>query len=282
MKDTPSGGTPRGSVLVDYEIDELVKTRNLIERFEKRLLKGASYDLRLGQEFSTDGAHRMLSETDPSCKLEPGQFILLTSHEKLNLPKDLVGRAGLMSKWAQAGLISLFSPQIDPGFEGLIVVPLFNGGNAPISLRAGEPMFTVEFVRTSRDASFGWAEKRGGPLERIETRVDIQMGRPDFSAIANDIVQLRKEASNLESRFEGFADGTSQHALLSSTRAVWISLVVAIIALIISIFGPPHLDSDSDGDKKPTSQAGAARSPSPTATRTNETGGGRARSGERP
>lgn len=273
MRDVAFGGA-RGSVLIDDEIYEFVKARNLIERFERRLLKGASYDLRLGPEFSTGGAHKMLSETDPSCKLEPGQFILLTSYEKLDLPKNLVGRAGLMSKWAQAGLISLFSPQIDPGFKGLIVVPLFNGGNAPISLRVGEPMFTVEFIRTSRSASFSWVEKRGGPLERIETRVDIQMGRPDFSALAKDIVELRKEASNLESRFEGFAEGTSQHALLSSTRAVWFSLVVAIIALIISIVGALHLGSTSDGDKKPTSQGGAARSTSPTPTGANRPAAG--------
>jgi deoxycytidine triphosphate deaminase len=259
VTDSP-GATPLGSVLVDHEIDELVRTQNLIGHFERHLLKGASYDLRLGREFSTSGEHGMLSDSDPSCKLEPGQFILLTSHEKLNLPKNLVGHAGLMSKWAQAGLISLFSPQIDPGFEGLIVVPLFNGGNAPIFLRAGEPMFTVEFVRASRDASFGWAEKRGAPLQRIEMRVDMQMGRPNFSAIGKDIVDLRREVSNLESRFEGFAEGTSQHALLSSTRAVWISLAVATIALIFSIVDPLHGDSSSSQNENQTSGDRTTRS----------------------
>ncbi len=265
MKGSPFGASPRGSVLVDYEINELVKTRSLIDCFEKRLLKGASYDLRLGREFLTSGEHGLLSESDPSCKLEPGQFILLTSHEELNLPKNIVGHAGLMSKWAQAGLISLFSPQIDPGFAGLIVVPLFNGGDAPISLRAGDPMFTIEFLHTSREASFGWAEKRGGPLKRIESRVDMQMGRPNFSAIDKDIIELRKEVSSLESRFKGFAEGTSQHALLSSTRAVWISLAVAVIALIISIFDPLGGDTNSREDSKPAARSSATRSPRPTA-----------------
>jgi dCTP deaminase len=255
MRGGTFGAKPSGGVLVDKEIEALVRTQGLISHFEKKLLKGASYDLRLGREFSTGGEHGMLSEDDPSCKLEPGQFILLTSHERLNLPIDIVGRAGLMSMWTQRGLISLFSPQIDPGFKGLIVVPLFNGGNAPISLRVGEPMFTVEFIRTSGDASFGWAEKRGGPLDRIDSHMVMQMGRPDFSAIGKDLVELRKEVSNLESRFEGFSSGVSQSALFSSTRAVWITLLIAILALVVSILA--IFLGDSSSTDEPASRKAA-------------------------
>lgn len=261
MKGSPFATGASGGVLVDHEIEKLVKTKELIRRFDRKLLKGASYDLRLGQEFSTGGEAGMLSKSEPSCKLEPGQFILLTSHELLNLPKDVVGHAGLMSRWAQAGLISLFSPQIDPGFVGLIVVPLFNGGNAPISLRAGEPMFTVEFSRTAHEASFGWAEKRGGPLERIDSHVSMQMGRPDFSAIGKDIIDLRKEVGSLESRFEGFSGGVSLRALLSSTAAVWLTLIVALLALGVAIYGLQRDDSSSSEGGSQTKQERAATSP---------------------
>lgn len=224
----------QGAVLVDREIKELAAEVGMIAPFEEAFLKGASYDLRLGGEYSTAGEHQTLSGEKVSCKLEPGQFILLTSHEHLKLPDNIVGHAGLISKWAQSGLISLFSPQIDPGFEGLIVVPLFNGGNAPISLRVKEPMFTVEFVRTTRTVARGWAEDHQ-PLLGIPSRLDVQMGRPSFSATHERLDELRMLLGNLEAKFEGFTEGTSQRHVISSKTAAWLAVLVAIAALALAI-----------------------------------------------
>ncbi len=223
-----------GAVLVDREIEALARKEGLIEPFDEAFLKGASYDLRLGEEFSTGGQHQSLSAERISCKLEPGQFILLTSYERLKLPDDVVGHAGLISKWAQSGLISLFSPQIDPGFEGLIVIPLFNGGDAPIGLRIREPMFTVEFVRTTRPVARGWAADHQALLG-IPSGVDVQMGRPDFSAISSEIGKLDTQLSTLKARFEGFTDGTSQRHVMSSTRAAWLAVLVALAALAVAV-----------------------------------------------
>jgi len=223
----------RGAVLTGEDIRKLATERKLISPFDEVMLKGASYDLRLGKEFSTGGQHKELGSGALSCRLEPGQFILLTSHEQLKLPKNVVGHAGLISKWAQGGLISLFSPQIDPGFEGLIVVPLFNGGDAPISLRLGEPMFTVEFVATTTSVATGWAESNP-PLEGIPSAVDVQLERPNFSAVNDEIHELRRLLTALEARFSGFTAGTNQRYVVSSTRAVWITLAVAVLTLVVA------------------------------------------------
>lgn len=232
--DQDSSSAANGAVLTDIEIRELVKRSGLISDFEEVLLKGASYDLRLGNEYSTSGRLRKLSEREPSCKLEPGQFILLTSLEHLKLPDYVVGHAGLMSKWAQSGLISLFSPQIDPGFEGLIIVPLFNGGDAPISLRSGEPMFTVEFIYATGRASTSWIDKHE-PLLRIASNVNVQMGRPNFSATNESLLQLRHDLGALEARFQGFTDGTAQRFVISSTKAVWLAVFIAIAAFLVAL-----------------------------------------------
>lgn len=236
--------SPRGAVLIDEDIKKLATESDLISPFDEHLLRGASYDLRLGKEFSTVGQHEELGNGSLSCKLEPGQFILLTSHERLKLPKNVVGHAGLISKWAQSGLISLFSPQIDPGFEGLIVVPLFNGGNAPISLRLGEPMFTVEFLSTTNPIATGWAEKNP-PLEGISSAVDVQLGRPNFSAISKEIGDLHRQVTALEARFDGFTAGTNQRYVLSSTKAVWITLLVAVLTLAVAFLAlDPEISLD--------------------------------------
>lgn len=232
-------GGSHGAVLVDHEISQLAEGAGLISPFEEAFLKGASYDLRLGEEYSTAGEHRTLSDGSPSCQLEPGQFILLTSHELLELPDNVIGHAGLVSRWAKRGLISLFSPQIDPGFKGLIVVPLFNGGNAPITLRFGEPMFTVEFVRTTGPVAKGWAIDHP-PLLGIPSDIDVQLGRPNFSAIGDEIHELRRLISTLEARFAGFTEGTTQRYVISSTTAVWFTATITVLALAVAILTLTH------------------------------------------
>jgi dCTP deaminase len=223
-----------GAVLTDGEILRLVGDHRLIEPFEKGSLQLASYDMRLGPQCSTEGLHRTLKEDDPSYRLEPGQFILLTSLERLRLPKDVVARAGLISRWAQRGLISLFSPQIDPGFEGLIVVPLFNAGNGPVTLNLGETIFTVEFVRTTGVASKAWVEANN-PLERIPSIVEVQMARPDFTELTDRVKSVEAAVDALSASNDAYRSGVAQRIGITGVWPGWIAAVLAVIALVVTL-----------------------------------------------
>lgn len=112
------------TVLVDHEIAELVGTDELIERFERSSLEGASYDMRLGKHYVRAGQVLLLTEQTPTLVIQPGDFVTLSSLEHINMPLNLVGHNGIMSPWAKRGLVSLFSPQIDPGFSGILIVPV--------------------------------------------------------------------------------------------------------------------------------------------------------------
>lgn len=223
-----------GAVLTDAEIRRLARERRLISDFLEGSLSGASYDLRLGRECYTRGKTHMLSVEDPSYRLDPGQFIILTSNERLQLPDDIVGRAGLMSRWAQRGLVSLFSPQIDPGFVGLIVVPLFNVGNAPVTLKLGETIFTVEFVRTSRCAETSWTQNHA-PLEGIPAMVEVEMARPDISDLTQRVATLENSIESMKSSLDSYQTGRGERFALSSAKAGWIAAAIAFAALIATI-----------------------------------------------
>jgi dCTP deaminase len=225
---------PLGAVLTDVEIRRLVEEAELISEFVEGSLSGASYDLRLGHECFTRGEHRMLSVDSPSHRLGPGQFILLTSLECLRLPDDVVGRAGLISRWAQRGLISLFSPQIDPGFQGRIVVPLFNAGDGPVTLKLGETMFTVEFARTTGCASVSWV-KTHAPLMSIPAGVEVHMARPDLDDITRRLDELAETVTALQATLSGYQIGTGERKMASGTTAQWIAVVIAVVALVAVI-----------------------------------------------
>jgi deoxycytidine triphosphate deaminase len=231
---TADAGAAPGAVLTDLAISRLVSERGLISDFHESSLQGASYDLRLGSEFFTRGKHSVLTEQQPSHRLDPGQFILLTSQECLTMPLDIVGHAGLMSKWAQRGLISLFSPQIDPGFRGRIVVPLFNGGHAPVTVKLGEPMFTIEFVRTTGWARLDWSATHA-PLMGIPAAVEVEMVAPDLSDVRGKLDALDRDVAALAARLDGYQIGTGERKTASGTRAQWISLGIALLALVAAL-----------------------------------------------
>jgi dCTP deaminase len=231
-------GEPSGAVLTDTQIQRLVQERELISDFVPGSLQGASYDLRLGREYFTRGQLHMLKDDAPSVRLEPGQFVLLTSLECLKLPDDVVGHAGLISRWAQRGLISLFSPQIDPSFEGLIVVPLFNAGDAPVTLRLADTMFTIEFVRTTSSASKVWIENHA-PLMQISPDVEVDMVRPDLTELTQRITTLETGMADLAGKYQGVLDESTRRDTSLAAQLAYIGVVVAMLgaaaAIVIAI-----------------------------------------------
>jgi len=182
--------------------------------------------------------------TDRSLKLKFGEFILLTSLECLSLPDDVVAHAGLVSGRAQSGLVSLFSPQIDPGFQGRLVVVLFNAGRGPITLILGEPIFTVELVRTTRRASERWAATHA-PLMGIPTSaMQLEGGLGALTEIADDVSLQRGRLDKVESDVKHLKDTieTKRHEStlkLSKSQVSWtgLSVVVAVVALLVALLG---------------------------------------------
>ncbi len=194
------------SVLIDRDIQELVNSSQLITDFEARSLEGASYDMRLGPQYIKGGEIETLTESKPSLKLLPGEFAVLRTLEELNMPANLVGHNGIMSPWAKRGLVSLFSPQIDPGFCGFLIVPVFNAGDGPIALTYKESLFTVEFVRTTAEASYKWSEKHGRqdrlfvpatPSHLRPNLLDIQVFQEGLKTTTAKVTELESQLRSI-------------------------------------------------------------------------------------
>lgn len=187
------------SVLTNADIRKLNSgNKLLIENFSDTCLEAASYDMRLGGSWAKSGAINILSDAYPSIVINPGQFILLTTYESLNMPNNLIGHNGIMSPWAKRGLVSLFSPQIDPGFQGILIVPVFNAGDGPISINFKDKIFTVEFVKTIRPVAVGWSD-RYGKQDRIPSVQTPATTQPNIENLLSLIPKLNgvEEANRL-------------------------------------------------------------------------------------
>lgn len=188
-----------GGVLIDKDIQRLA-LQGMITPVLDASIQPASYDLGLGDLYCAKGRYTAFSDEKAlSLTLRFGEFVLLTSMECLSLPDDVVAHAGLVSRHAQSGLVSLFSPQIDPGFQGRLVVPLFNAGQRPIILVYREPMFTVEFVRTTRRAR-RWSAGRSALMGIPAHAVQLESGLGALTEIGERVEKLSERLEKLEER----------------------------------------------------------------------------------
>lgn len=127
-----------------------------IRLFSPERIKQVSIDLKLGRNFSCfkdPPAYLPAIHVHPSLwrsadlwdhretavyRLEPGQFVLAQTLERVRIPADLVGLVEGRSSWARVGItIHVTAPKIDPGFNGRITLEMANFGRVAVDLRAG-------------------------------------------------------------------------------------------------------------------------------------------------
>jgi dCTP deaminase len=156
------------TILVDHEIRSEIASGNLIlEPFDDALIQPNSYDVRLANHFSwhAPGAeivdpydsesvlHGLEHETGETFVLQPGQFVLGATLEKICLPNDIVGQLTGKSSLARLGvMVHVTAGFIDAGFShppAQITLEIVNVGARPVRLHAGMSIAQMVFTKTA-------------------------------------------------------------------------------------------------------------------------------------
>jgi dCTP deaminase len=192
------GGLPAmtSSVLSDGTIRRLVDEGRLrIAPWDPAMVQPASIDLRLGRSFRVFHNHKLpaidLAEPpqgvtelveiaeDQSFVIHPGEFVLGTTSEWVELPNDIVARIEGKSSLGRLGLIvHATAGFVDPGFKGTLTLEITNLTRVPIVLWPGKPIAQLSFMTLDR------------PAER-------PYGHPDLGS------HYHGQAEATESRYEG-------------------------------------------------------------------------------
>ena len=136
-----------GGMLPKKLIKLMIKCGMLLGEANLNNIEGASYDLTLGDEHFQRGEVKTLDEINPFIVMEPGDYVLASSKEIANLPKDITGRFDLSVSLFCKGVILSNGPQIDPGFRGRLFCVLFNTSNDRVQLKLEQHFATIEFVK---------------------------------------------------------------------------------------------------------------------------------------
>src|SRR6056297_1308767 len=147
-------------------------------------IQPASVDLRLGREFlefqrtnipcihpnSDEEVSEYVTETvveeGDDFVLHPGDFVLGTTKERVEIPPDLIAHVeGRSSLGRLAIVIHATAGIVDPGYEGQITLELSNLGTAPVALKPDMRISQLTFTKLSSAAERPYGEERGSKYQ---------------------------------------------------------------------------------------------------------------------
>ena len=144
----------------------------------------ASVDLRLGREFlefqhanipcihptSEREVEEDVEETvvpeDGEFILHPGDFVLGTTRERVEIPPDLIAHVeGRSSLGRLAIVVHATAGLCDPGYKGQITLELSNLGTAPVALTPGMRISQLTFTELTSPAERPYGSERGSKYQ---------------------------------------------------------------------------------------------------------------------
>jgi dCTP deaminase len=158
------------SVLSDRDIRSALEAGDVaIRPYDPKDLQPSSVDLHLDRSFRVFRNNRYpyidvrspqpdltellrVSDDEPFI-LHPGEFVLGSTLERIQLPDDLVARLEGKSSLGRLGLlIHSTAGFVDPGWDGHVTLELSNVANLPITIYYGMKIGQLSFVQLSEPA----------------------------------------------------------------------------------------------------------------------------------
>ena len=173
------------------ELLKLVKEKKLVEGLCERELtnpEGAGFDLRLGKVWEISGeaflgindrktveAQLLMEYKEGESRifeLKPGQQVLVTVIEKINLPKDITVNFWLRSTLYRNGVI-VSGGNGAPGYSGEISFSLFNSGKCSVKIEMGARIIHMIFYEIKGEANVYRGQWQGGRVvtKKIEKQI---------------------------------------------------------------------------------------------------------------
>ena len=137
------------TVLLADEIKSLCEgPERMIRPFRPEQLRPASYQLLLGREAHIGGEDKRV-DIDKKIVIEPHQVAVVSTYEAVKIPRDMIARWSIRVTNIYDGLLWTGGLQVDPGWEGPLFCPIYNLAERTVVLKYRDPLFTMDFVRTT-------------------------------------------------------------------------------------------------------------------------------------
>lgn len=187
-------------VLSDRDIKKYIKEKRIVINpspdFSTQLGSN-SIDLRLGNTFrifdhskyayidpykkniGEEITREVVNKKDEPFIIQPGEFVLGTTVENVEVPDDLVGTLEGRSSIGRLGVIvHSTAGSIECGFKGNITLELANLGKMPVALYPDMRICSLAFMQLSSPAEVPYYKKKGakyvGQKGPDESKIDLE------------------------------------------------------------------------------------------------------------
>lgn len=195
-------------MMTDHEIRTAIEKREIIlDPLDPARIEPASYDARVGKWAFASSLKEKLNLSEKGVLIvEPGEFAVLESRERVELDNRTAAQLGLRSEYARQGLLMLSGPQIDPGFGGILVVRVVNLAPKPIAMAYEAPFLTLQFFRLNAPVTKPYSGPQQGQagitardIQELVQTEGMTLGQvvKTLSALAKDVAELRGSVGRL-------------------------------------------------------------------------------------
>ena len=216
-------------ILTDRQIGEACKKGEIsIDPFEEKQVQPASYDLRVGPQGGTTSTKKLVNIKEQGyLVVQPGDFAVVTALEIIKLNAQHVARFGLRSKYSRKGLIATTGPQIDPGYEGRLIIGLTNLTPHPVTLPFKDDFLTVEFHRLEEPCEKPYS----GPYQGKE-----ELGAEEIEAITEGSgMAISEVMTTLSSLSRNVAALAGEVRTLQWLMPLVVGVGLAVVAIIVAL-----------------------------------------------
>ena len=227
-------------VLLSDEIERYTQKFELIDKkhFNPDNLKPAGYELTIGRLYAMEGEVRELSQGQNEIKIPPFQCVIISTAERINLPRFLIARWNLRVNWVYKGLLWLGAPQVDPGYCGQLFCPIFNLSKEPVTISFGDSIALIDFTRTTNFSEKCKPYKRP-PKRKTIYDYNIKLESALFSEVEQKIKDIKDNTDKqiIELRDNLNEQQKEMRSNLTTNTAVTLTvfaLLFAVIAIIIT------------------------------------------------
>lgn len=173
------------SILSDRDIKEAIKNKEIsIKEITEDQIGSCSIDLRLGNSFRVF-KHAEVTHVDPregiadslmslTTKEEhepfiihPGEFVLATTKEYVQLSRNYVARLDGRSSWGRLGIIiHSTAGSVQPGYAGQLTLEIANISKVPVKLWPGARICQLTFEKLSSPCEKAYNERKSKYMEQ--------------------------------------------------------------------------------------------------------------------
>ncbi|MCK5148948.1 hypothetical protein KAR48_19490 [bacterium] len=146
----------RPALLNKTDIAKYVSKTGMVYPFDPNKLKPASYEVELGNEilyWDVDGKKQHLKKltSKNSITIRKNSITYVGVNSNFNIPYYIALRFNLTITHVHRGLLLGTGPLVDPGFNGILMIPIHNLTTNDYTLRPGDNLIAIEFTKLSED-----------------------------------------------------------------------------------------------------------------------------------